>query len=114
MAGGRESNRGAVESMSLRLIVRPEAEQDIAPAAVWYEEKDNGLGFEFLAEIRNAINRSLQNPELFARLRREPEVRRILARRFPYRFFFINRKDAVVVFAVLHVARHDRLWRRRV
>jgi len=100
--------------MSRRLIVRREAEQDISAATVWYEEKESGLGFEFLAEMRDASNRALKNPEHFMRLRNNPEVRRILTRRFPYRLFFINRNDAVVVFAVLHAARHDRHWRGRV
>ena len=47
------------------------------------------------------------------RVRRNPEVRRVLTRRFPYRVFFIARTDAIVVFAVLHAARHDRVWKNR-
>jgi len=42
-----------------------------------------------------------------------PTVRRILTRRFPYRVFFIVRLDAIIVFAVLHAARHDRVWTHR-
>jgi hypothetical protein len=40
-------------------------------------------------------------------------VRRALTRRFPYRVFFIVLPDAIVVFAVLHAARHDRIWKQR-
>jgi hypothetical protein len=39
----------------LRLIIRPDAEADIAAAYDWYEEQREGLGKEFLEEISNTI-----------------------------------------------------------
>jgi toxin ParE1/3/4 len=100
--------------MSRRLIVRPEAEADITAAALWYENRDAGLGLEVTLEIRAAIGRAVKNPHIHLRLRRRPEVRRVLARRFPYRVIFIVREDAIVVFAALHASRHDRHWRQRL
>jgi hypothetical protein len=41
-------------------------------------------------------------------------VRRVLIERFPYRVFFTRREEAIVVFRVLHSARHDREWKSRV
>ena len=99
--------------MNRRLIIRPEAESDIGDAAVWYEDRAGGLGLELILEVQSAISRALKNPESFTRVRLNPVVRRILTRRFPYRVFFIVRTDAIVVFAVLHAARHDRVWRHR-
>lgn len=98
--------------MTRRLIIRPEAEADISDAALWYEGRQKGLGGKFLAEIHAAIDRAVANPRHFRRLRRRPEVRRVLTRLFPYRVFFILEKDALVVFRVLHGARHDREWKR--
>lgn len=94
-----------------RLIVRIEAESDITDAAVWYESKEVGLGHAFLAEVDAAIAAAVENPLRFPRLRRKPEVRRVLTRRFPYRVFFIRRPDAIVVFRVLHGAQHEREWK---
>ena len=99
--------------MNRQLIVRPEAEADIADAAVWYDSREPGLGLEFISEMSSAISRALKNPESFVRVRRNPEVRRILTRRFPYRVFFIVQPEAIIVFAVLHAARHDRAWKHR-
>jgi toxin ParE1/3/4 len=99
--------------MNRRLIVRPEAEADITNGAVWYESRESGLGLELISEVHSAIARALKNPESFTRLRRNPTVRRVLTRRFPYRIFFIVRPDALIVFAVLHAARHDRVWKHR-
>ena len=92
---------------------RAEAETDITDSAIWYESRERGLGLELISEVRSAISRALKNPESFTRVRLRPTVRRVLTRRFPYRIFFIVRPDAIVVFAVLHAARHDRVWKHR-
>src|SRR5262245_55309619 len=99
--------------MIRQLIVRPEAEADIADAAVWYDTREPGLGLELLSEVHVAITRARKNPDAFVRVRRSPTVRRVLTRRFPYRVFFVVRPDAIVVFAVLHVAQHNRIWKHR-
>lgn len=97
-----------------RLIIRPEVEADIIDAAVWYESREAGLGFEVIAEIRAAINRAVAYSRAHMLLRKQPEVRRVLAQRFPYRIFYIVRSDAIVIFAVLHAARHNRKWQQRI
>ena len=99
--------------MNRRLIIRPEAEADLTDAAGWYDSREPGLGLEFLLEVHSAIARALKNPESFTRVRRNLPAHRVLIRRFPYRVFFIVRPDAIVVFAVLHAARHDRVWKHR-
>jgi toxin ParE1/3/4 len=99
---------------ALRVIIRIEAEVDITDAAIWYHGKQSGLGHDFLAEVENAIDRAAENPFRYPCLRRKPEVRRVLMERFPYRVFFIRRPDSIVVFRVLHGARHDREWKRNV
>jgi toxin ParE1/3/4 len=99
--------------MNRRLIIRPEAEADLTDAAVWYDSRESGLGLQFLSEVHSAMARVLKSPESFTRLRRNPTVRRVLTRRFPYRVFFIVRPDAIVVFAILQAARHDRVWKHR-
>ena len=99
--------------MNRRLIIRPEAETDLTNAALWYDNREVGLGIELISEVQSAIGRAIKNPESFPRVRLNPPIHRVLARRFPYRVFFIVRTDAIVVFAVVHAARHDRVWKYR-
>jgi plasmid stabilization system protein ParE len=87
---------------------------DITDAAVWYHYRQSGLGDEFLSAVESAIARAAENPFRSPCLRRKPEVRRVLTDRFPDRVFFIRRDDAVIVFRVLHGARHDREWKSSV
>ena len=102
------------QGVNRRLIVRPEAEADIVEAALWYESRVPDLGIGLVHEVGVVVGRVVESPSVFALLRRRPEVRRALTRRFPYRVFFLVRHDAVVVFAVMHAARHDRHWRERL
>ena len=100
--------------MTRRPIIREEAEADIADAAIRYDSERPGLGGEFLSEVEATISSALDNPRQFRRLRRKPDDRRVLTSRFPYRIFFVLRPDAVIVFRVLHGARHDREWKRSI
>ena len=67
-----------------------------------------------MSEIRSAMKRALARPQAFLQVRDNPPVHRILIRRFPYRVFYILRPDALIVFAVIHVARHHRNWMARL
>ena len=97
--------------MNRRLIIRPEAEEELTEARDWYQSQREGLGAEFLVEIDEVFNRIRENPELFA-----PEyksVRRSGVDRFPYVVYYRVIGDAVEVIAVQHGARHPRRWRGR-
>jgi toxin ParE1/3/4 len=96
--------------MRRRLIVRSEAEADITYAAVRYESREPRWAWNLVSEIQAAIERALNNPEVFPCLRDDPPVRRVLTRRFSFGVFFIVRPDALVMFAVLNAARHDLVW----
>src|SRR5262249_55315372 len=100
--------------MTHRVIIRLEAEVDITDAAVWDERQQPGVGHEFLAEVESAIASAAENPFRYPRLRRKPEVRRVLTRRFPYRVFFIRRSSDIIIFRVLHGARQDREWKSNI
>jgi toxin ParE1/3/4 len=97
-----------------RVIVRLEAEVDITDAAVWYEQQQPDLGHSFLAEIESAVAAAAENPFRYPCLRRRPEVRRVLTKRFPYRIFFVRRPDSIVVFRVLHGSRREAEWKSNV
>ena len=60
--------------MSLRLVLRPEAESDIAEAALWYEQQRAGLGSEFIDEVSSAVERVLANPGAY-----RPQPHRFIA-----------------------------------
>jgi toxin ParE1/3/4 len=97
--------------MSVPLIVRPEAEQDMAEARDWYEAQRVGLGDEFLTAVDDVFARIRTFPELYAVEYRG--VRRAGTRRFPYVVYYRIIADGLEVLAVLHGRRHPRTWRSR-
>ena len=87
--------------MKWLLLVRPEAEQDIAAARDWYVAIDPELGDAFLDEMAATLyplSSHPRTPRLYYR-----NFRRILLRRFPYKVFYQVIDRRVVIFRVLHV-----------
>lgn len=98
--------------MTYRLIIRPEAEAELAEAFDWYERRVPGLGEELLVAVDTAVGTILSNPLQHPSVHRD--VRRALMRRFPYQVLFIIEADTVVVIAIFHGARDPRRWQERV
>ena len=94
--------------------ILPAALSDIIEAAQWYENEREGLGADFAAEVDKAID-WLAERALTPRIRyRRKSVRWIHPRRFPYRISYYVEGQTVHVFAVIHDARHDRVWHSRL
>jgi plasmid stabilization system protein ParE len=93
------------------LLVRPEAQADLAEAQRWYEQRAAGLGREFVEAIDDALASIVRNPLAFPVIRKA--ARRSLTKRFPYGVFFLVETRMVVVLAILHQARDPELLARR-
>jgi plasmid stabilization system protein ParE len=102
--------------MSWRVLFRPEVEADVNEAAAWYNLQQAGLGDEFREELIRAFDVLAENPLLQCRRHPHKNIRWRYPNRFPYRVIYeVNEADhTIVVAAVLHAARHDRHWQRRV
>ena len=51
--------------MSRELIIRPEAEADLAEAFEWYETHVPGLGSEFIRTVDSLFNSIIRNPQTY-------------------------------------------------
>jgi plasmid stabilization system protein ParE len=96
--------------MTARLVVRDAAEADIAEAALWYEKRAHGLGFDFLRATDVALAEIRRNPRSFPVVHRA--VRRALMNRYPYGLFFVVTEDTVIVLACMHARRRPLRWGR--
>jgi plasmid stabilization system protein ParE len=87
--------------MNLRkLIVKPEAEEDLLLAYEWYEIRRPGLGDDFLMSVEATFERIKRNPNEF--ILKYKEVRRARLNRFPYIILFTKENELLVVLAVIH------------
>ncbi len=98
--------------MSARLVWRPQALEEVAQAAQWYEERRSGLSAEFLrmldATTASIVRAPLQYPTIHG------TMRRALLRRFPYSLIFsVVEAEEVVVLGCVHWRQSPRRWRTR-
>lgn len=99
-------------SVALRLEVRRKAAEDITEAAVWYEQRSQGLGAEFIRAIDTCLALIARNPLAFPVVYRE--ARMALPRRFPYKVIYQAKAEAIIVVAVMHAHRHPKRWQKRI
>ncbi len=97
--------------MKYDLIVRSEAEAELAEAFNWYERQVAGLGSRFLLSVDAVINSIQRDPLQYPILYKN--VRRVLTRRFPYQVFFIVKDLQIIVVAVFYGMRNPSVWQSR-
>jgi plasmid stabilization system protein ParE len=98
--------------LSFPVILRDEAEADMAEAALWYERRSLGLGAEFVRSVDACLALVSRQPTLFPVIHRE--ARMALARRFPYLIIYRVFPDFISVVAVIRGKRHPRRWKSRL
>lgn len=77
-----------------------------------YETEAAGLGAEFAAEVRVAIDWARENP--YAGAPSEAETRRKLLQRFPYALVYLVEDEQIFIIAVMHQRREPGYWHKRV
>jgi len=97
--------------MTFEVRLRPEAEQDLSDAAVWYEERLAGLGHQFLDEALAAFTSIAEAPLRYPAVHRN--TRRALMHRFPFGVYYRIENDTIVVIALMHGSRDPRRWKTR-
>ena len=84
------------------------AQQEVDEAVVWFDERVEGKGVEFLDELDRAVRLikayPLASPEI------EPEIRRRVFARFPYSLIYGIDDETIVVIAVAHYHRSPCYW----
>ena len=98
--------------MTVRVAFRRAARAEFDAAALWYEDRQPGLGAQFVAEIDHVVELAANDPERFPCI--HGEIRCVRARRFPYSVFFRPEANRIVVLAVFHARRDPVIWQKRV
>lgn len=98
--------------MSYRLILRPEAEADLAQQFDYYNSRKKGLGNDFLREVSKIFRQIEQTPLRNAPIYRN--ARRALVRRYPFKVFYMFENETVEVIGVIHFRRDQPTWQQRV
>ena len=95
----------------VRLIFHPEAKAELREAASYYEDKREGLGHEFLEEVRRIVARIRLNPNRCGFVSSPYRCCRV--KRFPYGAVYRVDGEEVFVAAVAHSKRKPGYWKER-
>ena len=98
--------------MTLSVVFRPQAEDEVNAARQWYEAHKTALGAKFADALDDVVSRIAANPSAFPLV--HGEIRRAVMRQFPYGLYFRIHIQTIVVIAVTHGRRHPSQWQSRV
>ncbi len=98
--------------MSLPIRLSTEAEEELAGAAEWYEDCEDGLGDDFTDLVKAIFRRVAANPRIHQKVYRD--VRRAVVKRFPYVVLYQEVNSEVLVISVFHTSRDPKEWQRRI
>lgn len=97
--------------MKYKVIIRPEAENDLNEACSWYKEKKAGLEHDFLMQIDTGLKLIAENPNIHPF--EYKGTRKHLVKRFPYEIIYFFENEQIIVLAVLHGRRNPALIGKR-
>jgi plasmid stabilization system protein ParE len=87
------------------------AEAEMTEAARFYEGQADGLGADFLDDLRRAVDRLRDNPGLGQPV--TAELRRSLLSQFPFSVIYAIEPDGLLIVAVAHQRRRPGYWKSR-
>ena len=94
--------------MKRRLIVRPEASDELSEAVSWYRRKSPALAASFKAAVMQAFKSVSKWPAASPEI--ADGVRRALTNQFPYAIFYSEDSEEIVILAIKHQAQDPESW----
>ena len=91
----------------------PAAEAEHLESVAYFESKRPGLGASYLAEFERTIDTACGAPHRYP-AEKQPDVRRIRMKRFPFTILFRESLGNVQVLAVAHHRRRPQYWLGRL
>jgi plasmid stabilization system protein ParE len=91
----------------------PAAEAEHLETVAYYESKRPGLGASYLAEFEKIMDAICEVPRMYP-VEKQPDVRRIRMKRFPFAILFRESSDSIHVLAVAHARRRPQYWLGRL
>jgi plasmid stabilization system protein ParE len=92
-----------------RLVVRKQAEIEIAAAIDWYQKQNPVAAQNFATAVEHVLKAIQENPFHYQVI--EAEIRRAVMSTFPYRLIYLVTDTDVAVISCLRTSRDPEAWR---
>ena len=101
----------------MRVALHPEARAELRLAALWYEERRDRGGDEFIAAVNQTLNRILSTPTAFPRWQETRQsasaIRQAHVNGFPYLIAFEHSETLTLILCIAHDRRRPLYWLAR-
>ncbi len=95
----------------MRYVFHPEALNEYGEAVQYYTEKRVEVAQAFINAIEDTVYRIRESPTRYAVI--ENDVRRCMARTFPYGILYTIEQDYILILAIMHCSREPGYWKDR-
>ena len=95
----------------MRYVFHPEALNEYAEAVQYYTEQRVEVAQAFINAIEDTVYRIGESPTRYAAI--DEDVRRCMARKFPYGVLYTIEQDYILILAVMHCSREPGYWKNR-
>lgn len=102
-----------MQSSNPKLVITPQAIQEIQNIAEWYERKAPYLGSRFLEAVHEGLKKVTARPTAFA-YHKTTKLRRYLLPHFPYKIFYLVEPAGVKVIDIIHTSRSKKYIRKQL
>jgi toxin ParE1/3/4 len=95
----------------MRYMFHPEALMEYSEAVRYYTEQKVEVAQAFINTIEDTVYRIREFPNRYAPV--DDDVRRCMARKFPYGVLYTIEQDYILILAVMHCSQEPGYWKNR-
>ncbi|MGF1513984.1 MAG: type II toxin-antitoxin system RelE/ParE family toxin [Elainellaceae cyanobacterium] len=95
----------------MRCVFHPEALNEYAEAVQYYTEQRVEVAQAFINAVEDTIYRTRESPSRYTVV--DDDIRRCMARKFPYGILCTTEQDYILILAVMHCSREPGYWKSR-
>lgn len=96
----------------MKVVFHPEAWEEMLESARFYEEREEGLGWEFLGAVQDTTRRIEAFP--LAGPVERADIRKGFVSGFPFTVLYQLHTDRIHIAAVMHQHRRPGYWKKRL
>lgn len=89
-----------------------EAVDEFSDAVRYYNSERPGLGYELAVEVKNTLGRIKKYPQSWTEV--FPGIRKCIVNRFPYSVLYHEKKELILIVAIMHMRRKPENWKGRL
>jgi toxin ParE1/3/4 len=95
----------------MRYVFHPEALSEYTEATQYYAAQRVEVAQAFINAIEDTVYRIRESPTRYTTI--DDDVRRCMARKFPYGILYTIEQDYILILAVMHCSREPGYWKDR-